>query len=152
MLGELYHVGIAVRSVGEAIARLSVQGITGWGPVWNFRMPSPYKDADGLPELQAVFALAGPITLELIAPVAGRSPISAHLDQYGEGLQHLGYRVADVAKSVGLARKHGMEVEWEISDSKGPGVVYMSGGPLLGVQVELVRAQPLINLTEWLRT
>lgn len=152
VLGELYHVGLAVRNVEESIEKLTQLGVTKWGPVWDFKMPARYKDHEGFPGLKASFAFAGPIMLELVAPTDGDSPVSAYIDEFGEGLEHLGYRVDDVGMAIERAKKVGMKVEWEISDRVGLAVAYMSGDALFGMHVELVRSDPVIHVLEWLRT
>ena len=74
-LGELHHLGIAVRNMEEGIARLAAFGLT-VGPVWDFSIPSRYRGLETRAGVKAAFASAGPIMLELVEPTAGDSSIS----------------------------------------------------------------------------
>jgi hypothetical protein len=47
-----------------------------------------------------------PVEIELIQPVTGESPWSEHLDEHGEGLHHVRFRVQGIdAKLAELAGK-----------------------------------------------
>ncbi len=56
---------------------------------------------DGVEE--ALIQVAGSY-IQLLTPTAADSPVARFLERHGEGLHHVGYRVADVASA--LARLH----------------------------------------------
>jgi len=83
---ELDHVGIAVPSLGPAVAR------------WRTVAGEP----DGPPEevdsqgVRVAFLAAGRVHVELLEPVRPESPVGRFLARRGEGLHHLAFRVPNV--------------------------------------------------------
>jgi len=55
-------------------------------------------------QIRVAFADFGPLRLEIIEPLPGPSIYRDHLDQFGEGVHHLGFDVSDV---VGFVDKYG---------------------------------------------
>jgi len=150
-LGDFYHIGVAVRDINEGIARLTVLGMT-HGPVFELLVPSLYRGRETKAGVKAVFAPLGAIAVELVEPTRGESSIATFLRDHGEGVQHFGYRVDDLEGTIERARALGIEVEWQMSDEHGMAVAFLSPGALFGVNIELVRKQPPINLRGSLRS
>ena len=149
-LGDFYHIGVAVRDINEGIARLTVLGMT-HGPVFELLVPSLYRGKETKAGVKAAFAPLGGIALELVEPTGGESSIATFLRDHGEGVQHFGYRVDDLEGTIERARALGIEVEWLVSDEHGPAVAFLSADALFGVNIELVRKQPQINLQASMR-
>jgi len=144
-LGDFYHIGIAIRDIDEGIARLAALGMTA-GPVFELSVPSIYRGTETNAGVKAVFAPLGGIALELVEPTGGESSIAAFLKDHGEGVQHFGYRVDDLEGTIERAKGLGIEIDWLVSDDHGAAVAFLSADAFFGVNIELVRKQPPINL------
>ena len=92
---DLMQIGVVVRDLEEAAKRFSLLGI---GP---FEPTSPPPGAEGLMldgkplniKLNQLCTKMGDIELELIQPGEEESPWRDFLDNKGEGVQHLGFKV-----------------------------------------------------------
>lgn len=93
------HVGIAVNSLGEAVARWSA--ILGEPPAGEERVPS-----EGI---RAIFFGQGPGRIELLAPLTADSPVARFLERRGPGIHHLCVRVPDIETAVARAEEAGAE-------------------------------------------
>jgi methylmalonyl-CoA/ethylmalonyl-CoA epimerase len=116
------------------------------GPVFELSVPSVYRGKETTAGVKAVFSPLGSVALELVEPTGGESSIATFLREHGEGVQHFGYRVDDLPGAIKRARAVGIEVEWLVSDEHGPAVAFLAPDALFGVNIELVRKEPLINL------
>lgn len=142
---RLYHVGIAVRSIEDAIGQLAGMGMAAT-PVFELDVPSMYRGAETRAGVKAAFIQSGPIAIELVQPAGGKSPIATFLEERGEGVQHFGYYVPDLEAALGRAEALGIEADWLVSDEHGPAVAYLSPGALFGVSIELVREEPRLDI------
>jgi methylmalonyl-CoA/ethylmalonyl-CoA epimerase len=144
-LGDFYHIGVAVHDIDRGIERLTALGMSA-GSVFELLVPSVYRGKKTEAGVRAVFAPLGGIAIELVEPTGGESSIATFLREHGEGVQHFGYRVDDLPATIERAGTLGIEVEWLVSDEHGPAVAFLAPDALFGVNVELVRKQPPINL------
>ncbi len=133
-LGKLDHIGIAVRSIGEA--RKFYEGVLGA----RFLYEAPNAQAG---YKLSVFDLAG-LTLELLEPLGEGSFLHKFLEKRGEGLHHLTFDVPDSRNKARALKEQGVrvvdEVEWSadsyeafISPRSSHGVLiqFGSGAPTL---------------------
>jgi len=93
MLREIVHICVVVRDV-EKTARVFAEKF-GIGPfrIRNVHTPSSRANVHGEPveyTLKFGHARAGPITLELVETVKGRTIYQEFLEKHGEGLHHIG--------------------------------------------------------------
>ena len=98
--GRLDHVGVAVRSLEDALA--------------------PYKDGLGLivseieelptEKVRVAFLPMGESRLELLEPTADDSPIARFLQRRGEGIHHLCFQVDDIEAVLKRLKKAGVEL------------------------------------------
>ena len=100
MIQSISHIGIAVPDLKEAtrfyteILGLAIYGLEEL-PHYGVRMAfMPIGDAD--------------FELELVTPTSRHSPVARFLARHGPGVQHVAYRVADVATE--FVRLKGMGV------------------------------------------
>jgi methylmalonyl-CoA/ethylmalonyl-CoA epimerase len=114
--------------------------------VFELLVPSVYRGNPTEAGVKAVFAPLGGIAIELVEPTGGESSIATFLREHGEGVQHFGYRVDDLKATLERAGALNIDVEWLVSDEHGPAVAFLSPDALFGVNVELVRKEPRINL------
>lgn len=132
-LNKVDQIGIVVRDAGKVMASWTT--LFGIGP-WTERVLD-MKDVDGKPgKVRLCFADLGGIQLELIEPVEGRIFHSQHLDEHGEGLHHLGFRVDDVDAEAENVVGAGGKVMYARPDA----FSYLDTGGPGGVIFEMIRA------------
>ncbi|MBM4059661.1 MAG: methylmalonyl-CoA epimerase [Planctomycetes bacterium] len=87
----LHHVGIAVRSLQEALPR------------WTDGLGLLLHSIDEVPteKVRVAVLLAGETRIELLEPTSPDSPIAKFLDKRGPGVHHLAFAVDDCARALG---------------------------------------------------
>jgi methylmalonyl-CoA/ethylmalonyl-CoA epimerase len=91
------HISYAVTDIDKVVEAWS--RLYGIGP-WTYR-ENGGKDAKGRPwKIRMAFAHVGPVEIELVQCLEGRIFQSRFIDQWGEGVHHLGFYVDDVEKEV----------------------------------------------------
>jgi methylmalonyl-CoA epimerase len=127
---KIDHLGIAVRSIGEAMGF--------------------YRDVLGL-ELEATETVEdqgvrvalfgiGESRIELLEPVAGDSPVGRFIAKRGEGLHHICYEVSDLASKLDDLKARGVRVldGYPRPGAEGKLVAFLHPASASGVLVELV--------------
>ena len=125
----LAHVGIAVRSLDEAVPR--------WTKALGFTHMDTI-DFDSM-KLRIAFLRAGDSELELLEPTSADSPVGRFLEKRGEGMHHLSFLGPDIEKALREAEAAGLEL---IDRSPREGshdtrIAFLSPKSLNGVLVEL---------------
>ena len=100
MLKKIDHLGIAVKSLDEAI--------------------SFYEQALGLKcekieevetqKVRTAFFDLGGIHIELLEPTSEESPIAKYLSKNGEGVHHVAYSTDDIAEQLNQAKEAGCKL------------------------------------------
>lgn len=87
---ELHHIGVAVRSLEEALPK--------WTDGFGLRLES----VDEVPTEQVKVAVlkAGATRVELLEPTSDDSPIAKFLDKRGPGIHHLAFQVGDCQQKI----------------------------------------------------
>jgi methylmalonyl-CoA/ethylmalonyl-CoA epimerase len=131
MIQELHHIGIAVRSLEEAIPR--------------------YVDALGLQfdgiedvpteKVRVAIVRAGATRIELLEPTDADSPIAKFLDKRGPGVHHLAFQVEDTGEMIKILTDAGAPVldTAPRSGAHGTKVAFVHPKYLGGVLAELVQ-------------
>ena len=104
-----HHLGYAVYDA-EATAKRYERMLDA-----EFRLMPPYHVADnyGRPaELKVYYGAMAGIALEIIEVVKGNTPHSDWIREHGEGIQHVGVYVPDLAAATRKAIANGGRVEW----------------------------------------
>ncbi len=127
---KIDHLGIAVRSIGDALAF--------------------YRDALGL-ELEGTETVedqgvnvallpVGESRIELLEPVSADSPVGRFIAKRGEGLHHICYEVEDLASKLEQLRLRGVRVleGYPRPGAEGKLVAFLHPASAGGVLVELV--------------
>ncbi len=130
LLTEIDHVAIAVNDLDAAIA---------WyeenlgGTVAHREVVA----SDGVEE--ALLAVADSY-IQLLTPTREDSPVAKSLATRGEGLHHVGYRVADSAAALQSIKDHGGRVidEAPRPGSRGTTVAFVHPKTAFGTLIELV--------------
>ena len=131
LLLDVDHVGIAVRDLHAAVAEY--RGAFGVEPVHRERV----DDQD----VEEVLLAVGSSYIQLLGATAPDTPVGRFLERRGEGVHHVGYRVADVARSLDALRAAGVPLidEHPRPGSRGTTIAFVHPKGVRGVLVELVQ-------------
>ncbi len=95
------------------------------------------KPSDG--QIKLTFFNTGEAVLELMQPVGGPTAWKDHLDQHGESVQHLAFKVVDLEKTIQSLALQGMPVIHRGRfDTDNGDYVYVDSQDKLGVTIELL--------------
>ncbi len=130
MLTEIDHVAIAVRDLDAAIAWYR----TTFGATVAHR---ERVERDGVEE--ALLAVADSY-VQLLTPTRDDSPVARYLEERGEGLHHVGYRVEDCAAALDAATAAGVRAidSAPRPGSRGTTVAFLHPKTSYGTLIELV--------------
>jgi methylmalonyl-CoA/ethylmalonyl-CoA epimerase len=91
------HISYAVKDIDQVVEAWSK--LYGFGP-WTYR-ENGGMDVKGRPwKIRMAFAQVGPMEIELVQCVEGRIFQSKFIDQWGEGVHHIGFFVDDVDREA----------------------------------------------------
>ncbi len=92
--------------------------------------------------LRVVFLHLGPVTLELLEPLAPDHTVARFLDTRGPGLHHVSLEVADIVQALAQARAAGAKLvdETPRPGAHGTQVAFLHPKSLGGMLVELCQA------------
>jgi methylmalonyl-CoA epimerase len=127
---ELHHIGVAVRSLDEALPK--------WTDGFGLRLES----VDEVPTEQVKVAVlkAGATRVELLEPTSDDSPIAKFLEKRGPGIHHLAFQVGDCQQKITQLIDDGAPL---LNEAPNPGahgckVAFVHPKHLGGVLAELV--------------
>jgi methylmalonyl-CoA epimerase len=128
---EIDHVAIAVRDLEAAIAYYHDT----YGCEVDHR---EIVERDGVEE--ALLKVADSY-IQLLTPTRPDSPVAKYLESKGEGLHHVGYRVADCAVALAAVKEQGHRVidEAPRPGSRGTTVAFVHPKTAFGTLIELVQ-------------
>jgi methylmalonyl-CoA epimerase len=131
LLTEIDHVAIAVRDLEAAIAYYA----TVFGATVDHR---EVVESDGVEE--ALLKVADSY-VQLLTPTRDDSPVAKYLDKRGEGIHHVGYRVADCAVALQAVKDAGGQVLDQVPrpGSRGTTVAFVHPKTAFGTLIELVQ-------------
>ena len=131
LLTEIDHVAIAVRDLEAAIAYY--QDTFGASVAHRERI-----DSDGVEE--ALIKVADSY-IQLLTPTSDASPVAKYLENRGEGIHHVGYRVDDCAAALDAVKEQGGRVidEAPRPGSRGTTVAFVHPKAAFGTLIELVQ-------------
>lgn len=130
LLTAIDHVAIAVADLDEALD--DYRGT--FGATVDHR---EIIEADGV---EVAILRVGGSEVHLLTPTRTAGPLAEFLDEWGPGLHHVGYRVADCRAALDAVIAHGLEV---VDDEPRPGlrgatVAVVSLRDLHGTPIQLV--------------
>ena len=130
LLTEIDHVAIAVHDLPAAIDYYRDT----FGAVVDHR---EVVESDGVEE--ALLRMAESY-IQLLTPTRDDSPVAKYLERKGEGLHHIGYRVADCAVALQAVKDGGGRVidEQPRPGSRGTTVAFVHPKTAFGTLIELV--------------
>lgn len=130
LLTEIDHVAIAVHDLEAAVAWYEAN----LGATVEHR---ERVDSDGVEE--ALLRVAESY-IQLLTPTDDDSPVAKYLERKGEGLHHIGYRVADCAAALESIKANGGKVidQAPRPGSRGTTVAFVHPKTAFGTLIELV--------------
>ena len=129
-VGPLDHIGIAVHDIDASIERY----VGVFGARRGHRQMVP-----GQPVEVAFLEFGGDTRIELVQPHDPASPIARFLEERGEALHHLCFRVADIEAALDAARRAGLELIDEVprEGAAGSRIAFLHPRAMQGTLVEL---------------
>src|SRR5260221_11674503 len=131
MLTEIDHVAIAVNNLEAAIEYYR----NAYGVEVEHR---EVVERDGVEEASLKVAES---YVQLLTPIRDDSPVAKYLEKKGEGIHHVGYRVADCAAALQSVKDAGGKVidEAPRPGSRGTTVAFVHPKASFGTLIELVQ-------------
>jgi methylmalonyl-CoA/ethylmalonyl-CoA epimerase len=131
LLIEIDHIAIAVEDLGDAIDYYRET----FGALVEHR---EVVESDGVEE--ALLRVADSY-IQLLTPTRDDSPVAKYLERRGQGLHHVGYRVADCAVALDAVKAQGHKVldETPRPGSRGTTVAFIHPKTAFGTLIELVQ-------------
>ncbi len=135
VLLDIDHVGIAVTDLEAAVEEY--RAALGAEPV--------HREVVREQGVEEVLLRAGTSYIQLVTPLGPNTPVGKFLERRGEGVHHVGYRVAEVGPVLERLRAMGVPL---VDQAPRPGswgttVAFVHPRGFRGVLVELVQAGPL---------
>ena len=140
--GSLCQIGIVVKSVDETVKYFEKE--FGFGPFEirnvDYSDATYYGQKAGYRGKRGFFHL-GPIEIELVELVDGRTIHEDFMKQRGEGLHHIGFQVRNLTEAKKNAEKAGFKITQGFSRQDGSGFAYLDTDKTGGVIMELIQPQ-----------
>ena len=139
---SLCQIGIVVKSVDETINYFQEE--FGFGPfevrTVDYSDATYYGEKAGYRGKRGFFHL-GPIEIELVELIDGKTIHEDFKKQHGQGLHHIGFEVKDLTKAKKNAEKSGFKVTQGFQRQDGSGFAYLDSDKVGGVIMELIQTQ-----------
>jgi methylmalonyl-CoA/ethylmalonyl-CoA epimerase len=131
MLIDIDHVAIAVIDLDAAIDQYRT---------W-FGAEVTHREVVASDAVEEALLKVGTSYIQLVAPTRGDSPVAKFLENNGEGLHHVGYRVTDCAAALQRVIDNGGRVIDEVPrpGSRGTTVAFVHPKGDFGTLIELVQ-------------
>lgn len=134
------QIGIVVKNIDETLKYY--REAFGFGPFEvryvDYPTATYYGKTAGYRGKRAFFNM-GPIQIELIELVDGKTIHEDFLKTKGEGLNHLGFRVDDLEVAKKNAEKAGLKIIQSFTRPDGTGFAYIDSDKVGGVLFELIQ-------------
>ncbi len=130
LLTEIDHVAIAVRDLEAAI--------TWYGEVFGATVA--HREVVGSDGVEEALLKVADSYVQLLTPVRDDSTVARYLETRGEGIHHVGYRVADCAAALQAVKDHGGRAidQAPRPGSRGTTVAFVHPKSAFGTLIELV--------------
>lgn len=137
---NLCQIAIVVKSIDETVKFYGE--VFGIGPFEirevEFANATYYGQKAGYRGKRA-YAKLGPVTLELIELIEGKTVQADFLKEKGEGLHHIGFTVKDLKRCEEEAEKFGLKVVQGFKRADGSGFAYLNSDRIGGAMFELIQ-------------
>ncbi len=131
MFDRIDHVGVAVEDLESSMTLLHE----------TFGMPVAHRETVAEQGVEAVLLDVGENHIELLAPLAGDTPVGRFLAKRGPGLHHVAYQVSDIDSTLSSLRERGLRLidEQPRTGIRGSRVAFLHPGSSGGVLTEIVQ-------------
>ena len=136
---EIMQVGVIVKDLNKTIDFLTKLGL---GPFDKFFASHPSATVRGKKAAYSVETAGsqlGAVQLELIEHQSGETVQKEFLDEKGEGMHHILFRVSDLDATIEKFSKQGVQVLQQDRFVGGGGMAYMGTDDIGGMVIELVQ-------------
>ena len=135
LLTDIDHVAIAVRDIDATVA-------------WyrdNLGAELVHREDVEKDGVREALLRVGVSYIQLLTPLREDSTVAAFLERRGEGVHHVGYRVAACAQALASLRANGSRVldEAPRPGSRGTTIAFVHPKAAFGTLIELVEEPPL---------
>lgn len=129
MLTKIDHIGIAVKSLDEAL------------PFYRDNLGMSFAGIEEVVEQKVRVAMLqiGESMIELLEPTSAESPLARFLEKNGPGIHHLAYEVEDIEAAIARLMSEGARMidEKPRSGAHGTRIAFVHPKSSLGVLTEL---------------
>ena len=131
LLTEIDHVAIAVRDLEAAVAYYRD----------TFGAEVEHREVVESDRVEEALLKVAESYIQLLTPTSDDSPVAKYLEKKGEGVHHVGYRVADCAAALQAVKDAGGRVidEHPRPGSRGTTVAFVHPKAAFGTLIELVQ-------------
>jgi methylmalonyl-CoA/ethylmalonyl-CoA epimerase len=136
---EIHQVGVVVKDLDKTIEFLTALGL---GPFTLRTATHPAATVRGKKtayQVRLALAQQGPVQLELIEYQSGETIQKDFLDEKGEGIHHILFRVRDLDASLEKFAQKGIKALQQDRFVGGGGIAYMGTDDIGGIIMELVQ-------------
>jgi len=122
------HIGILVKNIDSAMKVYSVMGLK----------PALIEENEAYKVKIAFLPVSGGVLVELIEPI-GPGRLKEQLENYGEGIDHIAFKVDDIEKSLRELKEQGIPLQDETPQLGGAGakVAFLKKEGANNVSIEL---------------
>ncbi|MGB9731537.1 MULTISPECIES: methylmalonyl-CoA epimerase [Calditerrivibrio] len=99
MLKRIDHIGIAVKSLDEALMFYKSIGVS----------PYHFEEVESQ-KVKVAFIRVGESNIELLEPTSPESPIAKFIEKKGEGMHHIAYEVSDIKNALEVLKSQGCQL------------------------------------------
>ena len=128
-LSHIEHLGIAVKSIGEAI------------PYYENVLGLKCYSIEEVPDqkVRTAFMMVGQTKLELLEPTSDESPIAKFIEKRGEGIHHIAFCVEDANEALADAASKGIKLidEKARKGAEGLNIGFLHPKSTMGVLTEV---------------
>ncbi|GFE59929.1 methylmalonyl-CoA epimerase [Geobacter sp. AOG2] len=132
MLTKINHIGIAVKSLDEAL------------PFYRDNLGMAFAGIEEVAEQKVRVAMlqVGESKIELLEPTSGESPVAKFMEKNGPGIHHLAYEVEDIEAAIAKLLADGARMidERPRNGAHGTRIAFVHPKSSNGVLTELCQA------------
>ena len=132
MLTKINHIGIAVRSLDEAL------------PFYRDNLGMAFAGIEEVAgqKVRVAMLQVGESMIELLEPTSDDSPVAKFIEKYGPGIHHIAYEVADIEAAIAALQAAGTRMIDEKSrgGAHGTRIAFIHPKSSNGVLTELCQA------------
>ena len=147
LLSKFHHVGVVLKDVDQAVKYLQGLGIGPFEPskLVHTNRKIYGKPAAGDAKVIARTATIGPIGIELLQPVSGKSTAQMWLENHGEGISHLAFIVDDIEEAKSTMVEAGFTIVSSSDNEGGGGMAFFATDEVGGLIIEMEELPPHLD-------